>query len=1268
MWPQLVMARNEGLPIKIAEAVKDQQNPYVIALSDKNKWFVVWEDWRSVDAAGSNSGADIWGQFINGDGSLCGSAFIISDADNNGVGDDGHQTVPSAAYAQDQQMIGVVWQDSRGSASGGYVYYRGLDVSGISGNSCSVTATNFTNESNFGFTAVFAGAELYGRIKPKIAYDFSGNRFWVAWVEHRSTRKHVFGTHRFACSNMDPFEWTVGDTSHIGYAALNANNLTVAESPEIFHTPDQSDGAGNDYVQNIRMVSHSLGAQKEIFIYEYFDSINNVDIEVNPTSGDVLLTWEGVARTLGVINEYIEDQDHSARSRAFDCETPQYDDASSTAVIKSGFYSDFENLAEEEEKSHVGIYGIFRNQIEMTSLWSMRISEQDDDYSAYMPSVAVDPVTSRFLVVWEDASSEYQKIYGQLVNSGGGKYSSNFVVSYQNFSGGENNELADSKQTDPFVSYDPVNQRYFVAWQDGRNSAVSQDNLDIYGQYVDAEGSLRGSNYLISASDNGISAVGNQYSPAVAFNSGSAPPMFLAVWKDARNYSSARRSDIYGQRFTLGQPQMVILNSDNTQLVPPVIDFGSQQVNSDVVTVGFKVKNVGDASMNVCSVTPLDSATTAFYYKVVPDQLSDNNDSTCLSLSPGSEINLQLGFIPGEARSYQQDIKITSDAGSTNIVLQGVGLSEAPVGSITIDIDSLDFGSVLLGSSKVLRVTLSNDSDQDITLLNASALEEDGAAGAAFRLKFIPEASGDYVIKAGEKSYLIVTFSPAAVTTYNEEVWLLFNDSQQQISLTGRGIAGDVRISVTPGSIDYGTVQVGTSVSRTIIVTNSGTGSTKLLAVDVPSQEFRFDGSVIGTTLEPGGSVSFYLTFMPNDIGAVSANIGILTSEQSAPHLIPVEAEVVSPPAAAPVIECTPSSVEFDETLLGKEGYKLVTCSNRGEADAVILGVEFEQTEDVFSIATYSEITQNGDVTLPAGEAARLWLQFRPEEKKDYSATVKIRFDYTDEPAEITLGGSGINYDPANPPAISYYLFSDLPQELTLMQGQAQVAVLEMKGQELIVNKILPPSRSFFFEKVLEEPGTTSVLDPAGHEGHYIYSLYISQQNYQQYLNGQFMVMDSKFNTLFESVMMWQLVQQPGWSEIPAFSVNLNGKKAVYLSDSTRETEMTMHVVMSWAGGPVAVNSGDIYLIMVNQDLSKMYCYDTTDMAFAECNPLQPTWPDASRPRSEALELTFKMPSSATTGLYRIYYGMVAEDGMIFYDQAAVILNNAVGGDIVGIY
>ena len=133
------------------------------------------------------------------------------------------------------------------------------------------------------------------------------------------------------------------------------------------------------------------------------------------------------------------------------------------------------------------------------------------------PSIAVDDVSvpRKFLVAWEDMrGGPNTKIFGQLINSGGGLYNSNRILSFQDSAGSGTNDavITNSRQTRPTVSYDAVNQRYFVMWQDERNSSTSSANIDLYGQYVNLDGSLSGANYPISSNPS------NQLAPSIAYN------------------------------------------------------------------------------------------------------------------------------------------------------------------------------------------------------------------------------------------------------------------------------------------------------------------------------------------------------------------------------------------------------------------------------------------------------------------------------------------------------------------------------------------------------------------------------------------------------------------------------------------------------------------------------------------------------------------------------------------------------------------------------
>jgi len=147
-----VVAKLVGGEVQVSVASDDQQNPQVMYLSDKGIYFVVWEDWRNrnqsttdfpADAA-KFAGADIWGQFINPDGTSCGTAFAIT----NKLA--GNQTAPSAAYRPGDKIL-VAWQDASGSATGGYVRYASI-ISIPLTTSCSTAVPVVSAPVQVGFT------------------------------------------------------------------------------------------------------------------------------------------------------------------------------------------------------------------------------------------------------------------------------------------------------------------------------------------------------------------------------------------------------------------------------------------------------------------------------------------------------------------------------------------------------------------------------------------------------------------------------------------------------------------------------------------------------------------------------------------------------------------------------------------------------------------------------------------------------------------------------------------------------------------------------------------------------------------------------------------------------------------------------------------------------------------------------------------------------------------------------------------------------------
>ena len=238
-----------GPEIQISTANEDQQNPHVIYLPHKKLYFVVWEDWRDI------TDSDIYGVFIDEDGNICGSEFVVA----GGAGDNDNQTAPRAAYSPNFDKILVVWQDTRGNNTQGHVYYRDITNLPDSTNCATFdpTTLNLGTETPVGFNSI-NGDSLEGRLKPKVAYNPAKDTFLIAWVEKRSLAKYVSVDCLELPANPNPpnyftASYEFSDNLFVGFVELRASNLSVVNGPEILRAP--GDDLVGSILTNARIIS-----------------------------------------------------------------------------------------------------------------------------------------------------------------------------------------------------------------------------------------------------------------------------------------------------------------------------------------------------------------------------------------------------------------------------------------------------------------------------------------------------------------------------------------------------------------------------------------------------------------------------------------------------------------------------------------------------------------------------------------------------------------------------------------------------------------------------------------------------------------------------------------------------------------------------------------------------------------------------------------------------------------------------------------------------
>ncbi len=137
-------------------------------------------------------------------------------------------------------------------------------------------------------------------------------------------------------------------------------------------------------------------------------------------------------------------------------------------------------------------------------------------------------------------------------------------------------------------------------------------------------------------------------------------------------------------------------------------------------------------------------------------------------------------------------------------------------------------------------------------------------------------------------------------------------------------VSGAAALSAAPPLLDFGSVFVGQSATRTLTITNVGSASTSVQALS--SAEGSITSALSPTLLEPGQALSTTVRYSPTSAGPLSSTLDITASAGSAS--VALSGSAVLPP----VIVVDPPSISASLTA-GAQLTRTLTISNTGSAD-----------------------------------------------------------------------------------------------------------------------------------------------------------------------------------------------------------------------------------------------------------------------------------------------------------------------------------------------
>lgn len=435
------------------------------------------------------------------------------------------------------------------------------------------------------------------------------------------------------------------------------------------------------------------------------------------------------------------------------------------------------------------------------------------------------------------------------------------------------------------------------------------------------------------------------------------------------------------------------------QVSPGVIEAG-------VVAVGasqraeLTLSNAGRVPFRVVEVTSSDPVLSVSFEP--------------FELAAGASGSVALIFTPQTSGPFRGELAVTIDDGSEPHIVPFAG--EATVAQAAIDVASIDFGRVALGTAQPRPLTISNPSLLEVQV------ELTLPADAPFSAKE-PDPNA-LTLRPGERRDLSLIFTPAALGSAEAiaQVRPCTGCAPIEVALTGVGIIDEV--DIFPTVIDFGVVTRGATATQTVAIQNLGTEPIRLRGariIDGVDGAFEVvPGQLLPIDIAPKQIRSVAVRFTPaHDGPALGVSGGprleldLQTATITSPPRLPLFGE--GGPSCLVVL---PREVDFDQVSEGHQGFRRVTVINRCDEALELLESSTTATHGGF----FSVVTSLAGQTLAAHEERTVELAYSPKPATGQSTgvwTLRAQHGQSVSTQEVPLRGTRASFAPCEVAASS---------------------------------------------------------------------------------------------------------------------------------------------------------------------------------------------------------------------------------------------------------
>jgi hypothetical protein len=431
-----------------------------------------------------------------------------------------------------------------------------------------------------------------------------------------------------------------------------------------------------------------------------------------------------------------------------------------------------------------------------------------------------------------------------------------------------------------------------------------------------------------------------------------------------------------------GTPDPVVLTASTGSTGPQLTvssashDFGNVTVDT-VANAALTLTNSGAAALTISHIG------------VSGKGFEGNAIKTPTTVPAGGNLPLNLTFSPSTAGNFSGAVSVSSDDPNTptaTVALTGTSTNQS-IGKLIATPAALNFNNVQVGSSASAVTTLKNVGTGNVTLSQINL------SGSGFSTSGI---ATPVLVVPGEALTLTVKYIPTSTKASSGDISLV--SAQGGItSVTVSGTVSQSALTLSPGSINFGSAVTGVANTQTVQISNPGTAPVTITAANISGAGFSASGLPLPMTLSAGKATAFSVQFDPKSAGPSTGSLSLVSDASNPPSAIALSGAGV---AAGLSLAVNPANVSFGNVNVGSTASRSVTITNTGNSNVAI-------SSEALTGANLS-LSGGSAVTLSPSQSIALTVQYSPTAAVSTAGTLSIASNATSPTPAIPVSGNGV--------------------------------------------------------------------------------------------------------------------------------------------------------------------------------------------------------------------------------------------------------------------